>query len=221
MKNAGIFVIILIILGGVTGFILYRRGIIFRREPETTPSPPANNNNIPSDWRTYENELGYRIKMPPNILVDTNVGEGSIHLIPDVDSGEFGPANFIYISVIDRKNIKNDHRVYNYNYEQFLELMKLNIGQEKSIIPKQNRVQGYNEWFIYERLENVIINGLEARVFINRKPWEFPLGVAELRYVIPQDQTIYILGGYYGGDVSYATITRSDLRKILSTFRII
>ena len=96
----------------------------------------------------------------------------------------------------------------------------INVGQKKSIIPKQNNVQGYNEWFIYERLENVIVSGLETRVFINRKPWEFPLGVTELRYVITNDQTIYIFGAYYGGDISYATLTRSDVAKILSTFRI-
>ncbi|MBN1169012.1 hypothetical protein JXA63_03930 [Candidatus Woesebacteria bacterium] len=222
MKKAGVFIVILIILGGVTVFILYKNGYIFKQRSSTpTATAEISNEEIPDDWRTYESELGYRIKMPTNMLVNTDVGEASVHLVPNVESGEFGTKNYVYISVVNREKIKDSNRVYNYNYEQFKNLMNINAGSTQSIISKVNNVPGYSEWFIYERLPNTLINGREARVFLNTKPWEFPLGVNELRFVITTDENLYIIGAYYNGDVSYATLTKKDVEKIISTFKIL
>lgn len=207
-------------MAGMFAVVLYKKGYFPSKKIETIPVPLTIDVEVSDDWRYYKNELGYSIKMPPNILVDTDFGESSIRLLPETESGRFGPRNFIYISLVSRKNLKSDNRVFNYNYEQFLDLMKINIGESKSITAQQSQLQGYNDWFIYERLEDTIIDGRTARVFINKKPWEFPLGVAEIRYVIPEDQTIYILGAYFGGDISYAKLTRSEVKKIFSTFKI-
>lgn len=221
MKNAGIFLLILLILGGATAFIIYKKKGPTPKKSDTSAPPIIAQNETLTNWRTYENELGYRIKMPPNILVKTDIGEESVRLVPEKSSGEFGQPNYIYISVINRKNIEENNRIYNYNSEQFLKLMKMDIGSEQTIIPGQANIQGYKDWFMYKRLENTSINGVEARVFLNKKPWEFPLGVTEVRYIILTDNNVFILGAYFGGDVSYASLSWQDVKQIVSTFKIL
>lgn len=221
MKKVIIFVIIFLLLGGTAAYIIRQRRISTNtvgsedNTPQVTVETP-----IPENWRTYQNDLGYKIKMPPNVLVNTEVGESSVHLVPETESGQFGVSNFIYISVIDREGIKNNERVYNYNSDQFLEMMDMEVGATQSVVPKQKNVPELEEWFMYERLEDINVSGQDSRVFLNRKPWEFPLSVAEIRYVVPTEETVYILGAYFGGDASTASLTRKDVEKIISTFKI-
>ena len=144
----------------------------------------------------YTNEtFGYSIKLPTTLEVVSN-GSNSVLLETKEKVMGQGPTNFMYISVVTPENSKNDGEIYNYRSSQHAKLLELNIGESVSV---SGDVPDLSEWFTYTRVDDTVIDGKTAKVFENYKPWEFPTGTTETRYVIEENGYTYLLGYYTGG----------------------
>jgi hypothetical protein len=56
------------------------------------------------------------------------------------------------------------------------------------------------EWFTYTVVAIEDIHTGKVKRFENTKPWEFPAGTTESKFIYGTASTIYILGYYTGGD---------------------
>lgn len=163
------------------------------RTPAITEESAATASQGPTDWQTYkDNSLGFSISYPPAFEVTQN-GYHSIMLIKKVTEPGQGPANFIYISTILKEDENKEGEIYNYNKTHIDSLIQLQVNEEKPVAGEAAELEQY---VTFKRLTDTTIDGQKAMLFVNMKPWEFPLGTKEYRNLVQQKDRSYWIGGY-------------------------
>lgn len=173
--------------------------------------------NTPTPTPSYVNsKLKFSLDLPSEFKVEEN-GEYSITITPDKKIEGQGPVNFIYISVVPKDVQVEVGEIYNYNQAQYNKLLELEIGESVSLSDaSQPKLKG---WFTYTRGDDVTIDGKPVKKLQNKKPWEFPAGTVENRYILESNGTLYILGFYFGSTQS-AEINEETAFKIISTLKL-
>lgn len=194
MRKLPIIFFVLVVLALVA--YQYMNKIKLSNDANNKPASVADDNLIK---KLYTNtELGFSIKMPENYKV-VNEGKYSIRIMPDVEVLGMGPTNFIYVSVVKPEMKNSLGEVYNYNSEQFKDLIALeNVGD--SVDLSKESPLGMSQWFTYSIVAIEDIDNGKVKNFQNLKPWEFPSGTTENRFVYGTEKNIYILGYYTGGE---------------------
>ena len=121
-----------------------------------------------------------------------------------------GSASFFYFSVVPQDIETEPGTVYNYDKVQYEKLKQLGLNESVDLSEGQ-----MPEWFTYTRDGNDVFNGNEVVVYHNSKPWEFPEGTKEYRYLFDVNGKIVIAGAYINSSSNY--FTQSLLIKILNT----
>ncbi|MCB0076672.1 MAG: hypothetical protein KDD73_04560 [Anaerolineales bacterium] len=95
-------------------------------------------------------------------------------------------------------------------------LLAIDIGESLSL-------SGGDEaaFFTYTRQPDLTINGMNATVYRNATPWEFPQGTRELRYYIESDDLRFIIGGTLseGGTPRDGPISHTLFEEVAATFQ--
>jgi hypothetical protein len=174
-----------------------------------------------SEERYIDSELGYSLKIPEGFRIEKE-GEYSKRFIPDKEITGMEPANFIYISLISPENKDKTGEIYNYNPPHFEKLIALeNIGDSVNLA--EGDVPDLGEWFTYTVVAIEDIDQGKVKSFENTKPWEFPSGTTENRFIYGTADKVYILGYYTGGD-SVSEDLRIDPRVaygVIKSFKIL
>lgn len=189
---------------------------------EVVPSPTLQVGSnrpavIPSGWQTRANEqLKYKISFPAGYKLTEN-GPNGVIIEKDVAVQGAGSANFIYLTVIpDDKLESSGGEFYNYNSREYRLLTGLMPEQSTS----SGEIKDLERYYTYSRLPDEMISGLSSRVFMNSKPWEFPQGTVEYRYLINKSGNLYLLGSYTGSGESDDVITVQEFGEIKKTLAI-
>lgn len=156
--------------------------------------------------------LGYLFATPDGFIMEKS-GQFSRLFVPRSDISGAGPTNFIYFSVVPKGNENSEGEIYNYNSKDLQLLNKLEIG--KTTVLGNADKTGQEQYFTYERIDDKMIGGYGAKGYKNEKPWEFPAGTTEYRYVVPFLQATYLVGGYVGGDIS-----KKQFDELLQKFKL-
>jgi len=207
-----IIVVVLLILNRST---FLNRGISVTDSPAVTPSITI---SIPDGWQIYEdNVLQISFAHPKEYEIEKN-GEYSILAKPPENKNyPAGNTRFFYVSVVPGKLLRDETaQVYNYSFSFHKKLLAIPVDETRNLSDND----GQKEWYSYERNPDTIFNGKTARVFINRRPWEFPNGTLEYRYVFEFSDKTVIAGAYIEGGQSDTFLTFSVLEKIMNTFSI-
>jgi len=168
---------------------------------ETTGINEVLGDDSTADWQTYKNtELGYQCKYPSNFeMIDQ--GDYSVMISKETDelTGPFNDS--FYITVIPDSLSEKDADAYGYNYltDSVNEMLALDIKESKVIGSAKTM---YDEWYTYKRLANKSIDGEEAIVILNNKPWESPANQSDKRCLINKSNRLYMIGALYGSDIS-------------------
>jgi hypothetical protein len=145
-----------------------------------------------------EAELGYSIRVPEGLRV-VSEGEFSKRFVPDVEVVGVGEPNFVYVSVVTAENRDVNGVVYNYDPGQFEKLIGVeNVGESVNLVEGDGPDMG--EWFTYTVVAVEDLDQGRVKNFENNRPWEFPGGTTENRFIYGTDEKIFILGYYTGGD---------------------
>ena len=189
---------------------------------------PAENSQtpVPATWVTYNNasqQCGYEISYPPELQVteQTPYSQTFGFNLPDSDAGI---PNSIYMSVVTpeiQKMVEDgnyNHDVYNYDPAAIEILVNMQPGESKSIHPAPVMETG----FTFERKLDTQISGHNAQTYENIHPWEFPRGTKEIRYYLPSDGCIYLIGGYVDTTQSNqpGTIMEDLFHQIIATVQV-
>lgn len=220
MKKSGILFLILLIAGTLFFYFTLKSGKSGEDATDTVSPIPTDmqDNNTPDNWKTYIHEsLGYSISYPDAYSVESN-GDYSILILKTDKQPGFGPANFIYVSVVPPDQSTNEGEIYNFNHVQYNKLQKLGIG-EKVALADTNQPD-LNAWFTYTRVDDSEIDGHPAERFENTKPWEFPPGTTEVRFIFESDGYIYLMGYYYGGESLQDPLDPREAFRIISSFKL-
>lgn len=189
-------------------------------EVETSQLP------IPATWMTYNSanpQCGYGISYPPKIQVteQTPYSQTLGFNLPDSDAGI---PNFIYVSVVTpeiQKMVEDgvyNHDVYNYDPTATSILVNMQPGERKSV----HQAPGMEIGFTFERKLDTQISSHIAQTYENIRPWEFPSGTKEIRYYLPLDGCIYLIGGYVDTTQSNqpGAIMEDLFRQIIATVHV-
>ncbi len=190
---------------------------------------PAENSQTPAPaaWVTYNNasqQCGYEISYPPELQVteQTPYSQTLAFKLPDSDAGI---PNFIYMSVVTpeiQKMVEDgnyNHDVYNYDPAATEILVNMQTGESKSV----HQAPGMETGFTFERKLDTQISGHNAQTYENTQPWEFPSGTKEIRYYLPSDGCIYLIGGYVDTTQSnqQGAIMEDLFHQIIATVQVV
>jgi hypothetical protein len=151
--------------------------------------------NTANHWEIYTDaDFSYSISYPPELEVVNNGSHSMLWQNNGVGHDRVA-VNFVYVSVIPKGFHSNGGEIYNYNTSEIATLLKIQIGQTNSLR------EGFNDpllqkAFSYTRLADTKLGGLDAKVYENMAPWEFPLGVKEYIYYVENGKYVYLVGGY-------------------------
>lgn len=162
----------------------------------------------------YTNEEhGYSLYLPDNLVAVPN-GDFSTLFVPENQPIGPGPVNFLYISVVTPQNRDLLGEAYNYNLADYEKLISLDkVGEGVNLAEGT----GQEDWYMYTLVSVEDLDGVEAKRFENTRPWEFPGGTTETRFLYDTGKNIYILGYYTGGD-SGAQIDPREAYKSIKSF---
>lgn len=180
---------------------------------------------VPAGWMTYTSQqCEYEISYPAEMEVHPQTPYSDL-LVFNLSTLDEGPRNFVYVSVItpDIKRMAEqgvyNHDVYNYDSVVMENLLKMEVGESKSVHASLNMESG----FTYQRQPDTMINGYTAQTYENIRPWEFPEGTKETRYYISLNGCTYLIGGYMdtAGSNLPGVMTEELFKKIVATIRLI
>jgi hypothetical protein len=210
---------LLIVIG--VGFVLYQTDIKNSLQPnetsEVTSLPPTNDRlmqpNLPSGWQSYMNQdLRFQIGYPKNMRVESN-GEQSILFVPESPATGQGEPTFLYVSYIKNSDKEKEGVFYNYQKDQIQKLKNAMVNTTVSI----SDANGQDEWYTYTRFTDETVGGKKALVFKNTKPWEFPQGTTETRYIVETDDALYLLGYYIQESNTTEPFTKITMEQMIQT----
>lgn len=169
----------------------------------------------PADWKTYtDSSFGYMIRFPKDFVVEEN-GKNSIMVLKDAIPMGVGPTNFIYISVVTPDKLASEGEVYNYNRRDWEQLNNLSISESASF----GDIRELYPYFSYRRFPDKEIGETIAKQFVNEKPWEFPEGTKETRFIFENNNRIFLIGAYINPETTAIHGLSGELfNNILTTF---
>lgn len=183
-------------------------------------TPPKTSAPTPqtSDWKKFDYpELGILLSLPPDFVESSN-GEYSKSFARISESPNAKNSVFLYFSVVPAGVSTQSAEFYNYNNQDFQTMISMQDGETKNLRNSEN--PEVNKYFNYQKVGNVTIEGYSTKSYINTKPWEFPSGTTEYRFITEFANVNYIIGGYLGLDVNSPTyISREEFNKILETVK--
>lgn len=207
--------IILMLIGAV---VFWQTNSKYNQNDSISPTVSVTEIQIPEGWQKFENEeLGISFYVPVDYTIEKN-GDYSILATPPVDRNyPVGSARFFYVSVVPI-SLKEDEtaQVYNYSSSFHKKLIDIPVGEKVNLSVNE----GQKDWYIYERLSDENINGKTVKVIVNQRPWEFPNGTWEYRYIFELPQKTVIAGAYIDGETSDTEFTLPLLKKIINTMSI-
>lgn len=188
-------------------------------KPEVTEQPSNEGLGlvmVPEGMKLYsDSQLGFRIAYPDDFTYQKN-GDYSLLLSPPENPVGNPVPTFFYISVVPAEEQKsNGGEIYNYRWKDYEALENLSVNS--SITLTENRE--LDQWYRYTRLGDREIAGMSAKQFVNMKPWEFPNGTQETRYVLNKNGTQYILGAYY--QTNNPRLTKQIISDMTDSFSIL
>lgn len=198
--------IIVLIVIAATGVLL----VSSNQQSTNTDNPVATDNaSVPVDVSQMDiyadEEFGYQIAQPNGFIVERQ-NEYSILMYPEEQPGGVGVANFIYVSVVPPELTESDGgEVYNYNARDYRKLIELENLGEGVTLGEEN--SGQEEWFTYTLVAVEDMGNAKVKNFENTKPWEFPSGTTENRFIYDAGVNKYILGYYTGGEGDMQALT--------------
>lgn len=210
-KISTITIVILIIFLGIYGIYanLSRPQI---NGPLPTPSDNAGDAQAIDDV-----DLGFTIKLPPDFSVEQN-GQFSRLITKKTSESPVGTSSFIYISVVPLVQETEEGEVYNYSKNDYEKLLKTQVGDQ--VVLGNSPDANLNSYFTYTREEGAMVGGYGANVYINTKPWEFPAGTVEYRYIIPFSAASYIIGGYISPENNTGGVTKAEFDQIITSLQL-
>jgi hypothetical protein len=208
-------ILLVVMVVGLLGYFYFQQ-----EQAKDIIVEPENDSQVSSKLYT-DADLGYSINLPQGFKVEAN-GEYSKQFLPDTEVVGMGPTNFIYVSVVPPEMRDSNGEVYNYNPQHFAKLIELeNIGDSVNLA--ENDIPDLGEWFTYTVVAIEDIDNGEVKNFENTKPWEFPLGTTENRFIYGTQKNIYVLGYYTGGE-GVAEEARIDPRvayEVIKSFSVL
>ena len=197
MKTLILFVIVIFCL--VVAIVLLN-GARIQNTITTQESASVDGTSFLSE--VYSNdELGYSLRIPKGYRIESE-GKYSVRILPDVDVVGVGPANYVYISVVVPAMRSAVGEVYNYNPSQFTKLIALDRVGDTTDVSAQDG-NSMKQWFTYTLVSYDDVDTQRAKNFQNMKPWEFPEGTTENRFIFEANTNVYIIGYYTGGDSTH------------------
>lgn len=186
-----------------------------KNKPAVAPSPTTTASPTNALEPNYTDpDFGYRIHIPDEMTVEKQ-SKYSTLFYPQAEPQGQGPTNFMYISVVTPEMRENNGEIYNYSPDHFQKLIALDeIGDSVNLA--ESDVVELGEWFTYKVVDEVDIDNGRVKIFENNKPWEFPSGTTEKRFIYGTESNIYILGYYTGGDTGATLDPREAYNSILS-----
>ncbi|NMB69725.1 hypothetical protein GYA27_00785 [candidate division WWE3 bacterium] len=176
-------------------------------DTETDPATTMDN---------YSDEnLGFAIEYPANWTFEKQ-GDYFVRMMPKLKKPATSETNFIQIQIVPKKINVSDSLIYGFNGENFRKLLN-NTNQKFSI----SEDAGMREYFTYEKQPDIKLSGFTANVYINKKPWEFPSGTTEYKYIFNVTNKYVILNAFLGSDTKdQFYISRESFQRILNTLEI-
>ncbi len=165
-----------------------------------------------------EDELGYQLVIPDKYEIE-ETGQFSRRIFHKLQESGVGQSSFIYISVIPIGKDFSPGEIYNYSKDELKQLIEMKVGEKKTIgnISRSDLVP----YFQFTRIEDAMMGGYGAKSFVNNKPWEFPPGTSEYRYIVPFAQATYLIGVYVNEDLDVSeNITLTEFNELISNFKI-
>lgn len=166
----------------------------------------------PETVAKLESGVGYTIQLPANFESES-VGTYSRLYKKKTIPGTPELTNFAYISVVPTSQATASGEIYNYAKADVQALRQLPLNDSIVLGAKNLSTASY---FTYTHQTDTMIGGYGAKVFVNSKPWEFPTGTTEYRYLIEFGNVTYVFGGYVGTTDS-AQLQKSELDQLFST----
>ena len=175
----------------------------------------ASHTRTPEGWKSYTNgKTQFSISYPSEFEI-SEYGLNTQRLVKKVDSPGQGPTNFIYISTVLEGDQDKDGQIYNFNKTHLNSLVAMKVGDTKPVAGEAKELEQY---VTFTRLPDISIGGNTAMTFVNIKPWEFPDGTKEYRYLVHQKDRTYIIGGYITTkEIDTYSISEKALQRILQT----
>lgn len=153
----------------------------------------ASHTRTPEGWKSYtDGKTQFSISYPSEFEI-SGYGFNTQRLVKKVGSPGQGPTNFIYISAVLEGDQNLEGQIYNFNKTHLDSLVSMEVGDTKPVAGETKELEQY---ITFTRLRDTTIGGNTAMAFVNMKPWEFPYGTKEYRYLVHQKDRTYIIGGY-------------------------
>lgn len=192
-------------------------GMIYFRQLGKGDSPgPAGGSGQPAPSDAAGRAVvrpGYSLTLPENMREEPN-GDFNFLYFPETDEPGAGPTDFLYVSVAPRGVGDAEGQIYNYRKNEVDILQATPVGETADL--NKGGIPDLSSYYRYERTADRMLGGYGAAGFVNRKPWEFPAGTTEYRFIVPFTQGVYVIGYYSGQDDPHQTA----FEEILSTLRL-
>ncbi len=183
---------LLVIAVSVVSFSLINRSTPI---PEPTSEQTPVLSNLEPNYT--DPDYGYALYIPEGMTAEKQSEYSTLFYPADQPMG-VGPTNFMYISVVPPQMRDNTGGIYNYSPDQFQKLIALeNIGDSTNVV--DGAVPELAQWYTYTVVAIEDMGTGKVKNFENTKPWEFPAGTTENRFIYGTNSNIYILGYYTGG----------------------
>ncbi len=157
---------------------------------------------------------GYTLRLPDGFVEEEN-GEWSRLYFKKSDEPGAGPTDMIYVSVVPVGVVIGEGEIYNYSAKVTDTLRRLK--QDEQVVVSEG-IPDLTQYYTYTRTGDRMLGGYGAQAYVNEKPWEFPEGTVERRYLVFFAQATYLVGSYSGADtVSPYFLTDSEIENIIST----
>lgn len=190
-------------------------------DPQPSSSPSSTTTATPTINPTNSTTgpvNSYTITIPPGFIINSE-GEFSRTIAKDVAVEGQGNPSFIYISIIPKGQEQAEGTIYNYNQADFTKLVRSQPGT--TVVLGELKDQNLNSFFTYNHTEGRMLGGYGAKAFTNTKPWEFPAGTTEYRYIIEMANVQYLIGAYLNTEsTSPRYISSAEFDQILSTLKL-
>ena len=200
----------IVILAGA--YFLLRPGGVTTPGPETPPPESAGGKG----QAVNEPDLGFTLTLPPGFTAEKNGDFSRIYYRQTREPGG-GPANLVYISAVPKNSEGAEGTIYNYSRNDIAKLRSMQPGDLTAL--GDNADPDLASYFTYKRADDVMLGGFGTKTFVNGKPWEFPAGTTEYRYLTEFDRVTYIAGGYVGAGTEGSHLSKAELDDIFATIR--